>query len=289
METKEVWLVTGTTGFLAPRIVRELAKNPDREVIALPRKLLDFTEEEQVLRVFETYHPDILVHAGAVSDTGVCERDPENTRKVNVDGPRYLAKACGLWGTKMIYLSSDQVYKGATGVGAHREEEELSPSNVYGRQKLESEELVDQYCKDGVSLRLTWMYDLPGELSIKPNFVTRILDGIKGETEMEFSANAFRGITDGRTVAANLAACRDLPKGSYNFGSPNTLNDYETALMTAEMITEDPHKYIHMASNGFHQNLSIDTGKIEQHGICFPNTLEGICRSLSDYGYKKEP
>ena len=92
-------------------------------------------------RVLGTLHPDVLVHAAAVSDTGACERDPEGSWKVNVTGVEYLSKACRENGTKLIFASSDQVYTGSEVRTPHREDEILTQANVYGREKLEAERI----------------------------------------------------------------------------------------------------------------------------------------------------
>ena len=82
----ETWMITGVTGFLGPRVEVTLREKGEVEVLPMTREELNFTDEEQVKRVLGTLHPDVLVHAAAVSDTGACERDPEGSWQVNVTG-----------------------------------------------------------------------------------------------------------------------------------------------------------------------------------------------------------
>ncbi len=70
----ETWMITGVTGFLGPRVEVTLREKGEVEVLPMTREELNFTDEEQVKRVLGTLHPDVLVHAAAVSDTGACER-----------------------------------------------------------------------------------------------------------------------------------------------------------------------------------------------------------------------
>lgn len=281
----QTWLVTGANGFLGCRIVEALKKDPEKRVLSMTRAEMDFTRREEVVRIFETYRPEVLVHAAAQADTGICERDPENTEKVNVEGVRYLAKEAGELGCKMIFLSSDQVYTGTKGAVPHKEEERLSPINVYGRQKLRAEELVEQYTKDGVSLRLTWMYDLPGKLKVKPNFVINLLELLRKEGIQEVSSLDYRSVTDGRIVAENISKCRELPGGSYNFGSPGSRSFYELTGEVIRMLGRDPERYLRETKT--ERNLSIDMQKAEQQGIRFPDALEGVRNCLVDYGILK--
>lgn len=275
----ETWMITGTTGFLGSRIAETLKKDPEKRVLAIPRQEMDFTRQEDVVRAFEKYRPDVLVHSAAQADTGICERNPETTEKINVEGVRYLAKEAGELGCKMIFMSSDQVYTGTKGNILHLESESLSPINVYGRQKLRAEELVDQYTNDGVSLRLTWMYDLPdGKLPIKPNFVLNLLELIRRGGIQEVSSRDYRSVTDGKLVADNIGKCRNLPKGSYNFGSSNKKSFFETTGAVLELLGKAPEQYLR--ETVVERNLSINIGKIEQQGLHFPDTMEGVRNCL---------
>ena len=63
----ETWMITGVTGFLGPRVEVTLREKGEVEVLPMTREELNFTDEEQVKRVLGTLHPDVLVHAAAVS------------------------------------------------------------------------------------------------------------------------------------------------------------------------------------------------------------------------------
>ena len=256
----ETWMITGVTGFLGPRVEVTLREKGEVEVLPMTREELNFTDEEQVKRVLGTLHPDVLVE--------------------------YLSKACRENGTKLIFASSDQVYTGSEVRTPHREDEILTPANVYGREKLEAERIVANWCPEGVSLRLTWMYDLPGKLPVKPNFITNIRDAMdKGEL-LTFSENDFRGLTDGRIVAERITHLKDVPGGVYNFGSPNALNFYETAVRTVEALGGDPEKIVKRREDGNFRNLAFSTAKLEAAGISFPDTIEGILNRLTHLSEK---
>ena len=142
------------------------------------------------------------------------------------------------------------------------------------------------WCPECVSLRLTWMYDLPGKLPVKPNFITNIRDAMdKGEL-LTFSENDFRGLTDGRIVAERITHLKDVPGGVYNFGSPNALNFYETAVRTVEALGGDPEKIVKRREDGNFRNLAFSTAKLEAAGIFFPDTIEGILNRLTHLSEK---
>ena len=101
-------MLTGAGGFLGSRL---FSYYKDKyEVWAPSHKELDFTREENARKAVGDFQPDVLLHCGAISDVGACERDPELSMRVNVEGTRYLARACLMTGTRMVMCSSNQVY-----------------------------------------------------------------------------------------------------------------------------------------------------------------------------------
>ena len=101
-----------------------------------------------------------------------------------------------------------------------------------------------------------------------------------------FSENDFRGLTDGRIVAERITHLKDVPGGVYNFGSPNALNFYETAVRTVEALGGDPEKIVKRREDGNFRNLAFSTAKLEAAGIFFPDTIEGILNRLTHLSEK---
>ena len=147
-------LLTGASGFLGSRIASFYAQK--YEIYTPAHAELDITDEGSVRRMAETYRPDVVIHCAAVSDVGQCEKEPERSWKINVDGSINLAKAAGDVQAKCMICSSDQVYFGSSFSGAHREEEALSPCNLYGQEKLRAEQECLRANPDCVLLRLSW-------------------------------------------------------------------------------------------------------------------------------------
>ena len=82
---------------------------------------LDFTKEEETEKAVRAFRPEVLLHCGAISDVGACEREPELSLRVNVEGTRNLARACREAGARMVMCSSDQVYFRGQEEGESRE------------------------------------------------------------------------------------------------------------------------------------------------------------------------
>lgn len=151
--------VTGAGGFVGARACRFLQGN--YEVLTLPKGWMASCTELQLMQSIAEAQPDVILHTAAISDTGYTEQHPEEAYRANVELPLWLARTAAQRGAKLVGFSSDQVYAGVQQPGSLPETMELSPANVYGRQKLEMEQRMLDACPDTVLLRATWMYDLP--------------------------------------------------------------------------------------------------------------------------------
>lgn len=100
-----------------------------------------------------------LVLLAAVTNIDACGRDPEGTRKINVDGTRRVIDEAIALGLTPIYFSSDAVYDGRSPL----KEESLppAPATEYGRQKLAVERhLLDAFPR-ALVLRLAKVFAEP--------------------------------------------------------------------------------------------------------------------------------
>ena len=181
-------------------------------------------------------------------------------------------------------FSSDQVYAGVQQPGSLPETMELSPANVYGRQKLEMEQRMLDACPDTVLLRATWMYDLPSYgLPIRGNLPLNLIKATVYGEKLRFSNCDYRGITYVRQAVENLVPAADLPGGVYNYGSENREDMVTTALAFAEALRlPDVDNLIEAVD--WQRNLAMDCGKLRGYGIRFDTTQEGIYHCLNDYG-----
>lgn len=274
-------LITGASGFLGSRIV-EYYKNK-YEIIAPRHGEMDITNEESVMQVFKEHKPDIVIHCAAISDVGRCEKEPEFSWKINVDGSVNMAKAAAKLNAKCILCSSDQVYFGSSVKEAHKEEEELEPCNVYGRQKLTAEEKCLEVNQDSVLLRLSWMYDdrtlNEGEHG---DFMRTLLQSMAQGSKLCYPIHDVRGITDVNEVIKNMEMTFALPGGVYNFGAPNDKNTYDTVYEVFTKLGLDVTR-IDKNLEAFQanpRNLSMNQIKLNAYGISFQDTACGIMRGI---------
>ena len=129
----------------------------------------DFTRPEGLAATVQAVRPDVIVNAAAYTAVDKAESEPELARTVNATAPAVLAQEAARLGSTLIHYSTDYVFDGS-GDTARREDAPTGPLSVYGRTKLEGEDLIrDSGCAH-VILRTSWVYAARGA-----NFIRTML------------------------------------------------------------------------------------------------------------------
>ncbi len=128
-------LLTGGSGLLGTELRKVKA-----DFLAPPRSELDITDAQAVAGYVAVCKPDVILHAAAMTSNREVEADPEAGDKVNIDGTENLAQACDGTRIRLVYISTDYVYKGDT--GNYSETDEVAPFNRYAVTKLAGEAAV---------------------------------------------------------------------------------------------------------------------------------------------------
>ncbi len=273
-------LITGASGFLGRRAAAFY--NDTYEICAPSRTELDITDPETVYAAFRRFRPHCVLHCAAVSDLGMCEKDPKGSWRINVGGSRNMAAAAAEFSAKCLLCGSDQVYFGNGIKGPHREEEPIAPPTVYGREKKAAEEECLAVNPDCVILRLTWMYDT---CTLAPqehgDFFRTLADRLRTWAPLSYPVYDIRGITDVNEVIRNFESALELTGGIYNFGSPNHRNTYETVRAMFTALGWDPRSLTknEEAFAADPRDISMDTGKLNDSGITFSSTLDALARN----------
>ena len=125
-------LLFGASGCLGT----ELKKiNPD--IICPTREECNIIDYNEVYDTIIKYSPDVIIHAAAVTDNRMVEKHPMDAIHVNVIGTANIAMECINRNIRLVYLSTDYLYKGNR--GNYLEEDEILPFNLYSWTKLGGE------------------------------------------------------------------------------------------------------------------------------------------------------
>ena len=284
--------MTGGSGFLGRRAAAYFV-NLGWQVLTPSHSELDITDSAVLHSWFLENRPEAVIHTAAVSDTGLCQRQPEWSEGINVTGCTHLAEACRETGAKLVMCSSDQVYFGGECLGPHKETEALCPGTVYGSQKLEAERQVLAILPDAVCLRLSWMYardSFPGEHG---HFFAPLTAAQENEAlPLSWPVYDRRGLTVVKYVVENLEKALALPGGVWNFGSGNDQSTFDTVKSVLEglglekglgRLTPNVEAF---AANP--RDITMDQTKLRQAGIVFPTTAEGLRCCLAEWKQEKK-
>ena len=153
-------LVTGVKGQLGYEVCRELTvRGIENRGVDIDD--FDLTDEKAVMEAISAYRPDAVVHCAAYTAVDRAEENEDVCRAVNVDGTRFVARACRAVNAKMVYFSTDYVFPG-TGEDFYEVDSPKGPQSVYGRTKLEGEEAVRETLEKYFILRISWVFGING-------------------------------------------------------------------------------------------------------------------------------
>ena len=130
-------MLTGGSGLLGTEFLKL-----ESDLLAPSHEELDITDAAAVADYVAANEPDIILHAAAMTNNRMVEANPEAAREVNVDGTANLVRACDGSRIRLVFLSTDYVYKGDR--GNYSESDKVEPFNLYASTKLDGEEAVRQ-------------------------------------------------------------------------------------------------------------------------------------------------
>jgi dTDP-4-dehydrorhamnose reductase len=121
----------------------------------------DFAKPESLAATIRAVAPQVIVNAAAYTAVDRAEAEPELARAINALAPGVLAREAAASGAWLVHYSSDYVFDGS-GAAPWVEDSPTRPLNVYGRTKLEGEQLIrDSACRHLI-LRTSWVYGVRG-------------------------------------------------------------------------------------------------------------------------------
>ena len=122
---------------------------------------LDITDRQAVLDMVQTRGIDAIVNCAAWTNVDACETDPALAAlamRLNADAPENLALAMKAAGGLLIHISTDYVFGTEPYNTPCREDQQGTPTGVYGRTKKEGEERILATGCEHVIIRTAWLY-----------------------------------------------------------------------------------------------------------------------------------
>ena len=100
-------------------------------------KEFDVTKFQQMNDYIGNRGCDLIIHAAAFTSPPLVDKNPGKALEVNIIGTANIVKLCMKFGARLIYISTDYVFKGDK--GDYKETEPVYPVNKYAWSKLGGE------------------------------------------------------------------------------------------------------------------------------------------------------
>ncbi|MDD4271980.1 MAG: dTDP-4-dehydrorhamnose reductase [Patescibacteria group bacterium] len=218
-------LILGAKGNLGGQLKKVFAAK--NEVIAWDRGEIDITDRELILKKIIDLKPELVINAAAYNAVDRCEESEDEyelAKKINIDGPKFLAEACLKIGAMLVHYSTDYVFEGKKKRG-YLEADEPRPINRYGKSKFHGEKRILEFSGKGLKwylIRTSKLFGPVGESeAAKPSFFDIMLKQSKNQPSLEVvneEASCF-------TYTPDLAkATCELVSGGYGYGIYHIVN-----------------------------------------------------------------
>lgn len=247
MSNKKI-LITGSNGLLGQKLVQLLIEKDTIDLIATAvgenrlknlnnryiYESMDVTNESDVMKVFDKYQPDVLIHTAAMTNVDTCETDTEGCNKLNVDAVQYLINACLKNQTFFCHLSTDFIFDGSN--GPYTEEAKPNPISVYGESKLKAEELLIKSNIRWAIARTVLVFGIVADMS-RSNIILWVKKSLEEGKGIKVVTDQFRTPTLAEDLAIGcwLIAEKEI-EGIFNISGEDFLTPYEMAIKTADFF-----------------------------------------------------
>jgi len=125
----------------------------------------DFSQPESLRPLLQRVRPGLIVNAAAHTAVDKAESEPDLARAINATAPGVIAEEAAALDATLVHYSTDYVFDGS-GSTARDERAPTAPLSVYGRTKLEGEDLIRASGCHHLILRTSWVYAPAHELGL---------------------------------------------------------------------------------------------------------------------------
>ena len=234
-------LITGASGLVGAKLAQtasslghETFETFNQHQIDRPKALrIDIRNNRNVQAILKETSPDVTVHLASITDVDLCEQQPELANSINAVGTQILAQECFKMGAHFVYVSTDYVFDGVQ--GNYREDDSPNPVNIYGRSKLNGEQITRATSEEFTVARTSVVYGW-GRTS-RPNFGSWAYSELTARRSLKVVVDQYCSPTLNSHLARMLleVAENQLP-GTIHLAGASRLSRYEFARALANEL-----------------------------------------------------
>ena len=198
---------------------------------------LELTSPKEVLHAVQSFLPDIIIHAAAITQVDDCELNKEVCYSVNVDGTALLIAAAEQVKSRFCYLSTDFVFDGVS--GPYKEEDQATPINYYGETKKIAEDILTASSLSWSIARTVLLYGKADHIT-RSNFIYWVKDNLEAGINIRVVNDQLRTptyIPD--FVDGIIKIAESVAEGVYHISGEEAMTPYDMAIAVAEYLQLD--------------------------------------------------
>ena len=158
-------LVTGANGQLGNEMRIIARESQDHyiftdvnQVEGVETTYLDITDIEAVCKIVADNGVNVIVNCAAYTNVDAAESNEALAEKLNAAAPENLAKVMKPIGGLLIQISTDYVFGKEPYNVPCKEEQQGTPTGIYGQTKLHGEQAIQSHGGNYVIIRTAWLY-----------------------------------------------------------------------------------------------------------------------------------
>lgn len=234
-------LITGVSGFLGWHLC-QLAKQewevygtyhthfleiPDIKIVKV-----DLTNFQELKGIFNAIKPDAVIHTAAQSQPNYCQLHPQESYTINVTTSCQIARLCADNSLPLAFTSTDLVFDGLK--APYREIDQVSPVNIYGEQKVQSEVGILKLYPQAAICRMPLMFgkETPTAKSFIQQFIQILQDG----KELSLFIDEFRTPVSANTAATGILLALAKVNGIIHLGGKERISRYDFGKILVEVL-----------------------------------------------------
>ena len=235
-------LITGASGLLGLNLAQETMNTHDitavdrGKLVNAPFKILngDLLNTGTLDSALDSAQPEWLINCAALADLEACENNPDLSRRLNIDLPAQMAKACKARGVSFVHISTDAVFDGEKD-GFYAEEDKPNPLGVYSQTKFDGEQAVFAEDANAIVARVNFYgWSLSGRRSLAEFFHHNLTNNksMSGFTDVRFCPMLVNDTA--RTLIKMLQ--KNL-SGLYHVVGPQAMSKYQFGVEIARRFS----------------------------------------------------
>ena len=228
-------LLLGGSGILGSNVLR-LIDLDGYDYVAPTSTDLDIRDKEQIFKYVSELKPSWIINCAAWTNVDGAESSFKEAIEINSRAVENLGTAAGLFGCKVIHISTDYVFDGESSK-PYDESSPTKPVNKYGESKLQGEDSLLLAAPDSYVIRTSWLYGASGK-----NFVKTIAGKAVRNEEARVVNDQVGSPTSARDLAgAIISIVNNEPEpGIYNYSNHGSCSWFEFAQRIYERVGANP-------------------------------------------------